>query len=302
MGAWGTELYASDFGQDMRDSVKAVARLPFEPARLLDYLCATEPRAANDSQDPDHAVFWLTVADQFNKRGIDCTDARDRALAIIAKGSDLAAMARLGMGEKSLAKRGAMLQELRARLGAPIAATKLRSVLKGPQKLLLEPGEVVIYPVCQGKPINPYTVGKDFAFVKAWRQDGFGAFMVAERGLVFDHLAWYRPLVICEPLAEEPRLSDLFAPRRWLMRNPGTLTPRHFANMALRSLGRVVTDAAKLDRIFPERMSAHGAAVSDISIANNITVQDLGPHEAHRVKHGYPPTPRIQALADIVAV
>lgn len=153
MGAWGTELYASDFGQDMRDSVKAVARLPFEPARLLDYLCATEPRAANDSQDPDHAVFWLTVADQFNKRGIDCTDARDRALAIIAKGSDLAAMARLGMDEKSLAKRGAMLQELRARLGAPIAATKLRSVLKGPQKLLLEPGEVVIYPVCQGDPI-----------------------------------------------------------------------------------------------------------------------------------------------------
>jgi hypothetical protein len=40
-------------------------------------------------------------------------------------------------------------------------------------------------------------------------------------------------------------------------------------------------------------------AVNDISLANSITVHPIGPHEAHRIKHGYPPTPRINALADV---
>src|SRR5215471_10144193 len=138
MGAWGVGLYSSDFALDLRGSVKAVARLPFEPAKLLELLCATEPSPANNPKDSDHTVFWLTVADQFAKRGIDCPMARDRALAIIADGADLATMAALGMGEKSLAKRRAMLEDLRARIIAPVTAAKPRAVLKAPQTLLLE--------------------------------------------------------------------------------------------------------------------------------------------------------------------
>jgi hypothetical protein len=42
--------------------------------------------------------------------------------------------------------------------------------------------------------INPHAVGKKFEFVKAWKQDAWGAFVVAERGRVFEYLAWYRPL------------------------------------------------------------------------------------------------------------
>jgi len=57
MGAWGIGLYSSDFALDLRGSVKAVARLPFEPDRLLDYLCAAEPLAANNSKDSDHTIF-----------------------------------------------------------------------------------------------------------------------------------------------------------------------------------------------------------------------------------------------------
>jgi hypothetical protein len=78
MGVWGIGLYSSDFAQDLRSSVRAVARLPFEPDRLLELLCATESSAANDPTDSDHTVFWLTVADQFAKSGIDCRRARDR--------------------------------------------------------------------------------------------------------------------------------------------------------------------------------------------------------------------------------
>jgi hypothetical protein len=231
MGAWGSGLYSSDFALDVRVAVKAVARLPFTPDRLLEYLCAAESMAANDPKNSDHTVFWLAVADQFAKRGIDCAGARDRALAIIMDGVDLAAMAALGMDEKSLVKRRAMLEELGRRIAEPVETAKPRAVLKAPQKLFLGVGEVLTYPVCKGDPINPYTVGKDWAWVKAWQQDGWGAFVVAERGYVFDFLAWYRPLVITEPLPGEPVLAELTRPRTWRLREAGTLTARHYANM-----------------------------------------------------------------------
>src|SRR2546426_1135750 len=130
MGAWGIGLYSSDFALELRGSVKTVARLPFAPDKLLEFLCAAESSAANNPEDSGYTVFWLTVADQFAKRGIDCPTARDRALAIIANGADLAAMAALGMDEKSLAKRRATLDELRKRITIPIVIAKPRTVLK----------------------------------------------------------------------------------------------------------------------------------------------------------------------------
>ena len=69
--------------------------------------------------------------------------------------------------------------------------------------------------------------------------------------------------------------------------------------MLFRSLGHIAIDSAKLDAAFPRRGSALSSVVSDISLANNIDVRSLGPHEAHRIKHGYPPTPRIDGLGDI---
>ena len=61
MGAWGVGLYSNDFA--LRGSVKAVARLPLAPDKLLELLCAMEPSAANNAKDSDHTIFWLTVAD-----------------------------------------------------------------------------------------------------------------------------------------------------------------------------------------------------------------------------------------------
>jgi hypothetical protein len=301
MGAWGIGLYSSDVALDLRGSVKAVARLPFAPDKLLELLCATEPSPANNPKDSDHTIFWLTVADQFAKRGIDCNQARDRALAIIADGADLAAMAALGMDEKSLVKRRAMLEELRQCIAVPVKTGK-RVVLKNPQRLLLAVGEVLAYPVCQGKPINPYAVGKDFEFVKAWKQDAWGAFVVAERGRVFEYLAWYRPLVITEPLLAEPTVVDLRQPRMWRLRNPGTLTARHYANLALKPIGSMSIDGDKLSDAFPKRMSPMSCVVSDISLANSLSVRGLGSHESHRIRHGYLPTPRISALSQIGGV
>ena len=298
MGVWGTGLYSSDFAQDLRASVKAVSRLPAPPEKLLEYLRASEPSVADDPNDSDHTVFWLTVADQFAKRAIDCPSARERALAIIRDGADLAAMKALGMDDKGLAKRRTMLEELRVRIGAAPQTTKPRAVLKAPEKLIQQVGDLVTYPVCKRDPINPYA-GKNSPILKDWHQDGWGALAIAECGLQFDFLAWYRPLVICEALTEEPSLTALMEPRMWLLRNSGTLTPTHASRMQFKTLGRVSIDPARLSRFFPQRGSALSCVVSDISIANSIGVRGLGVHEAHRVKHGYPPAPRINVLTDV---
>src|SRR5262245_22981435 len=105
MGAWGNGLYSSDFALDMKAMIGAVARLPFEPARLLQMLGDTELGAATNPSDPDYATFWLVVADQFAKRGVDLAEARERALAIIAEDLDLKAMESLSMPPKELEKR-----------------------------------------------------------------------------------------------------------------------------------------------------------------------------------------------------
>jgi hypothetical protein len=277
---------------DVSGAVKAVARLPLAPEALLEQLVASEAQAANQAGDCDHTVFWLTVADQFAKRGIDCAAARERALAIIDQGADLTAMAALGMDEKSLKKRAVMLAALRERIAAPIPAGKPRKVLKAPQSLLLDVGEVVTYPLCQGAPINPYTVGKTWAWVVAWKQDGWGAAIIADRGLAFGYLAWYAPMVLAEPLAEEPDLASLAGKGPWIASRPGTLTARHFANMQLKSLGRVSLDPDRLAHFAPPA-SGVASAINDISLCDG-----LGVTRAAR-RTGLPRS--VRALSDVVA-
>ena|SRR2546428_3727841 len=83
MGVWGTGLYSGDFAMDLRATIGAVARLPFDRDRLVEILCETEPAAANNPNDEEHTTFWLIVAAQFAKRRIVCDRVRDTAFRII---------------------------------------------------------------------------------------------------------------------------------------------------------------------------------------------------------------------------
>jgi hypothetical protein len=116
MGVWGTRLYAGDFAMDLRSTIAAVARLPFETDRLLDILCETEPAAAKDPDNEDHTTFWLIAADLFAKRGIVSDRVRNKALDIIDANRDLTMLERLGMPPADLAKRAKVLKEVRARI------------------------------------------------------------------------------------------------------------------------------------------------------------------------------------------
>jgi hypothetical protein len=296
MGSWGTRLYSSDFALDLRPLIGAVARLPFAPDRLLEILCESEPAAAERADDPHHSTFWLTVADQFSKRGIDCRTARERALAMIDAGTDLAIMARLGMTEKDLAKRHKMLAELRTKLASPVGE-KPRTVLKAPQPLLMQPGEALTYPMSNGHCINPYFPSKE-RMRPAWRQDSWNACIIIECGHAFDFLAWYRPIVVELAFPQKPVLSDLFGPRTWYRERAGTCSKSHYARMELCPIGTVPLHPDRLAQAFPPRRGDRPAsdAANDISIANRLGGATLEPDERRRRAN----IPRIEDLAEIL--
>ena len=127
MGVWGAGLYSSDFALDLRSTIAAVARLPFDGNGILDILIETEPTASNDPDHEDHTTFWLVVADQFARRAIENDLAREKARTIIDGGSDLAMWAKLGMQPSDLSKRQRILQQVRARITSSPAAHKNRA-------------------------------------------------------------------------------------------------------------------------------------------------------------------------------
>jgi hypothetical protein len=96
VGVWGTGLYSGDFAMDLRGTIRAVSRLPLAPDRLTEILSQSQPGPANDPANEDHTTFWLVLADQFSKRGIDSARARNTALAIIDDGTDLTTREGLG--------------------------------------------------------------------------------------------------------------------------------------------------------------------------------------------------------------
>jgi hypothetical protein len=287
VGVFGTGLYSGDFAMDLRCTIRAVSRLPFAPDRLIDILCESEPGAAKDPSDDDHTTFWLVVADQFAKRGIESALGRNTALAIIDQGTDIAILRRLGMTATDLRKRAKMLDELRVRLVAP-PITKRRAVLKAPQPLLMEVGDVFVYPTCAGDNINPYFASKqmqkfqrkDGSVSWEWKQDGWAAMVIVDRGRAFDFLSWYRPLTVAQATAEKLTLEGLRGELLWKLGHPGTCSATHFKRMELEKIGVLPIDDAKLRHNFPDMKPGTYSAINDISLANTMHVRPSVPDSA----------------------
>jgi hypothetical protein len=294
MGVWSTGLYSGDFALDLRSTIRAVARLPYDGDKLLEILCETEPGAANSLDDEDHSTFWLVTADQFAKRGVVSERARERASTIIDNGSDIAMLEKLGMDPAGLRKRSKVLEELRARIAAP-ASGKPRSVLKKPQPYLMDVGDVLIYPTCEGKCINPYFASKERD--RGWKgQDGWSAMVIVDRGRAFEFLVWYRPLTLALAMRDKPTLVALHQEMLWKFRNTGTCPPSHFKKMEFEKIGVLAIDRAKLGRIFPDMRPGTSAAINDISIANSLSI---GPYTLESPIHKSRTVPRIgEILAD----
>src|ERR1043166_8130087 len=83
MGAWGIGLYSGDFARDLKTTISAVCRVPLDEEPLVDAICQSEWAAATKPADEDHTIFWLVLADQFEKRLIFSQRVHETALAII---------------------------------------------------------------------------------------------------------------------------------------------------------------------------------------------------------------------------
>jgi hypothetical protein len=269
MGAWGTGLYSGDLAMDLRSTIGAVARLPFDGDRLVEILCAAQPGAANNPDNEEHTIFWLVVADQFARRAIACARVREKALTIIDDGSDLAMHAKLGMSPADLKKRQKMLAEVRERLSVvPADSLKPRTTLKRPQPFLMEVGDCLVYPTSGKDCINSYYASKEK--IPNWKHDGWSAMVVVDRGRAFDFLAWYTPVTISAPTPEKPAFAMLRSITPWVLKNPGTCSPVHFKRLELERIGSVPLDSIKLARFFPSMYPGTRAAIDDISITNTL--------------------------------
>lgn len=302
MGAWGTGLYSADFAVDLRASIAAVSRLPLDDEALVDAVCEAERSAATNPADEDHAVFWLLLADQFEKRGISSRRVRETALDIIDGGKDAAMMQALGMKPADIRQRARKLAELRTRLVAQQPSSRPRKTLSEPQPYVFQLHGVYAYPTCGGEPINPYIPTKRFNR-GAWHSDGFGLMLIVGHGRAFGYLAWYHAIIAAEVVAAIPDRETLVRDIRW--RAPpayGTCNPAHFRKMELVELGVFPVDPARVDHSYPHRAAGTVYAAGDISIANSMDIRKRTPRHFWRRPDGklqlivYPPAPNLIEL------
>jgi hypothetical protein len=303
MGAWGIGLYASDFAADLRAVVGAAARLPLDPEGLVGAICESEKSAADDPVDEDHTVFWLVLADQFEKRGIFSARVRDMALAIIDGGTDAAMMQKLGMKPADVRKRAAKLGELRMRIVAQPMASKPRKTMQRPEPYVFDMGGLYAYPTLAGDTINPYLSTKRFDRSQ-WHPDGFGLMLVIGRGRALDYLPWYHAAT---SLAVVPSLADrarLLGEVRFGLPVYGTASPAPFRKkMEIEELGVFPLDPARVDHFFPHLAPGTVYAVQDISLCNHMEITGRMPGGRHwRRPDGrlerivYPPRPTVAEL------
>jgi len=276
VGVWGAGVYSGDFAMDLRSTISAVARLPFDGDKLVDILCETDPTAANNPDDVDHTTFWLVVADQFAKRAILCDRARDKAIAIIESGIDIVMLEKLGMNPSDLRKRRKTLEQVRVRITASPASGRPRSVLKRPETFLMDVGDVFVYPTFGGRCRNPYCASKELdrlgTMAPVWKQDGWSAMVIVDRGRAFDFLSWYRPLTISMATLQKPTLEELLGEVLWRLARAGTCSAIHFKRMEFEKIGALAINNDKLRGSFPDMRPGTSQAVDGISIGNAVSV------------------------------
>ncbi len=273
MGAWGAGLYSSDFAMDLRPLISAIVRLPLPDSELARIAIEANPTVANDTTDEDYTIFWLTLADQFAKKGVDCPRTRQCALDIIASGSDIAMMRQLGMQERDLRKRQNNLDALRSTITSAAAGpAKPRKTLKEPQRLIMQTGDCFVYPVCKKQAINPYFASAD---LYGWIQDGWGAALVVETGRTLDYLVWYRLAALEQNFTDKPSMGDVRRARIAGGLSAGTCSPTHFKRMRLEKIGALTLRPGAIHGRVPELATARSgdmAAIHDISVSNNLSI------------------------------
>lgn len=147
---------------------------------------------------------------------------------------------------------------------------KKRKTMSKPQPLLLEVGEVIVYPLSKGAPVNPYR--GDRTADKHWAQNGWGAAVVVEADRIFGYLAWYRPVKAQRIWEEKPSLETVLEVPDWNLEHAATCSSRHYQRMELEKIGQVELSSRWEEHLGERFVTGKQAALSDISIANSLDV------------------------------
>ena len=294
MGAWGAGLYSADMALDLRARIGALLRLPFDQERIVEVLCESEQKAANDPGDEDHTTFWLVLADQFARHGLVSARVREKALDIIDNDRDLGMLAARGMTQPALRKRAATLQKLRAGLFGTRRAAR-RSTIEAPLPYTLEVGTLYACPTRGSAAINASRGRKDFDG-SPWIPDGFRQFVVLARGKAFGYLPWYQPIVTIATVSAPPTLARARDALWWRIELPKTCPARVFKALEVEAIGPVPIDLAKVQASFPyaPRGRAFFGIDGTINAINDVHIGDTMVTSSHDwaalLARGTPPT------------
>lgn len=243
MGSWGSGLYQDDAAADVRDTISTLAKLPVSGDRLLEILLKNWHEGV-ELDDDGGPTFWLAAADQFERRGIACPRAFERALTAIDTGADLRDQESRGAHARDLKQRAKMLSVLAQRLRSP-RPVRPRPTAKKPPPFVVEVGELYSFPTMNGEGFNPWF--RDWEQAR-FKPDGWGALLVVARGRVFDWMPWCAISSLSVPALRKPTLDDALRARLYSATQGATLcVPRrsHLRKMDMQLLGRVELDAKK---------------------------------------------------------
>ena len=286
MGTWGVGLYQCDDASDLRDEFREVVRAPWNGDRLLAWAIDAFPDLP---RNPD---LQLALADLFWTFGIEHRAVSQTALELVTKGGDLKSKRRLGMSERDLKRRAAVLDELAAKWRSPNPKPRDRRVLREPQPFLFAPGDCITYPTSEGRVRNPYvTPAREAGYYKLfrWQRDGSAAAIVL--ACVHRHETFARYLVAIlrhdrneAPVLDDfPKLSILHS--RTFARKPErrvhlvSTTRMHLKRMGIDVVGNLPVNAHKVAKEFRRELESAGR-----EFANDAwTLPDTYHHQPERL-------------------
>jgi len=140
---------------------------------------------------------------------------------------------------------------------------KPRAVLKKPQSLLLEPGQVYAYPAdSRGNSVNPYF--PDAYIDETFQHTCWGSMLVSAAGHEFEFLAWYRLTKSGVYTADCPDLALASVDIDPTGGGVGPLTATHLRRLRLDLLGRI----DGFESVWTDRASVVASVANDISVCN----------------------------------
>ena len=196
MGTWGTGLYQSDDAKDLKSDLVEWLGVPITPEEVVAGL-RMERHVTDPPRSAEDCVFWLVLADQLHRFGIEVAEVTAKATMIIDEDVDLTVQAELGLDEPGLTKRRDVLAGLKEKWSTPAAKPSKRKLLKR-EPQLLQTGQVYSYPTMDG---NAQFAPVGRAAIEAYRfkPDGTNAFVVLNEARYFHDLfarAFIAPLAI----------------------------------------------------------------------------------------------------------